>query len=100
MKEFRERLNLARELLITLPWSHNQLDDDGGDMGRCDTPKESIANLLHAKALPWDHLLIKFAESLRFSHYGVANQKRLQFLLCAACQSVWKPFPSKFGVTV
>ena len=49
-KEFGVRLyNLARELLITLPWSHNQLDDDGGDMGRCDTPKESIANLLHVK---------------------------------------------------
>jgi hypothetical protein len=65
-------------------------------MGRCSTPKESIANLLHVKQMhfpeqemDWEYLLDKFAESSHFSHYGVANQERLQFLfMCGMSERV------------
>jgi hypothetical protein len=58
-------------------------------MGRCDTPKESIENLLcvnqmHFPSQPidWEYLLDKFAEpSNRNYHDGAPFQERMQFLV-------------------
>jgi hypothetical protein len=57
-------------------------------MGRCDTPKESIENLLSVKQmqfpeqpLDWEYLLTEFARSSHHSFKGTfCNQERLQFL--------------------
>jgi hypothetical protein len=57
-------------------------------MGRTDTPKESIENLLCVKEmhfpeqpLDWDDLLDEFARPSKVSFDGATNQKRLQFLV-------------------
>jgi hypothetical protein len=57
-------------------------------MGRNDTPKESIENLLQVKQmhypdqpLDWDHLLDKFAKPSLVSFYGAPFQERMQFLV-------------------
>jgi hypothetical protein len=56
-------------------------------MGRCDTPKERIENLLrvkqmhfHSQHINWVYLLNKFAQPSRVPFYGAPNQERLQFL--------------------
>jgi hypothetical protein len=71
-------------------------------MGRCDTPKESIENLLcvnqmHFPSQPiiWEYLLDKFAQPSNVSFYGAPFQEQIR-----SCQTVWKPFPSKFGMTI
>jgi hypothetical protein len=57
-------------------------------LGRCDTPKESIENLLCVKQMhfpeqpiDWDHLLDEFASSSHFSFSGLPFQERMQFLV-------------------
>jgi hypothetical protein len=56
-------------------------------MGRCDTPKERIENLLHVKQmhfpdqpLDWDYLLDKFAKPSWVSFRGAPFQEHMQFL--------------------
>jgi hypothetical protein len=56
-------------------------------MGRCDTPKESITNLLCAKQMyfpsqliDWDYLLDKFANATSFSFSG-PFQERVQYIV-------------------
>jgi hypothetical protein len=56
-------------------------------MGRCDTPKERIANLLHVKQilfpvqqLNWEYLLDKFAEPSNCTFPGVPFHERMRFL--------------------
>ena len=55
-------------------------------MGRCDTPKESIENLLCVKQIhfsdqpiDWEYLLNKFARNSHFSFDGAPFQERMQF---------------------
>jgi hypothetical protein len=57
-------------------------------MGRCDTPKERIENLLHVKQMhfpeqpiDWDHLLYVFARPSKVSVHGAPFQDRMQFLV-------------------
>jgi hypothetical protein len=57
-------------------------------MGRCDTPKESIENLLRVRQmyfpeqpLDWEYLLDKFFLPSQFSFGGLPNQERLQYLV-------------------
>ena len=57
-------------------------------IGRCDTLKESIGNLLCVKQmhfpdhpLHWDHLLDEFAKPSWVSFYGAPFQERMQFLV-------------------
>jgi hypothetical protein len=66
-------------------------------MGRCDTPKESIENLLWVKqmhfpeqTIDWDYLLDQFAlSSRRVSFDGLPFQERMQFLvMCGLSDSV------------
>jgi hypothetical protein len=56
-------------------------------MGRCDTPKENIENMLQMKQLhfpeqtiDWEYLLNKFAEPSPVSFDGVPFQERMRFL--------------------
>jgi hypothetical protein len=57
-------------------------------MGRCNTPKESIENMLRMKQLhfpeqqlDWDYLLDEFAKPLNLHSFGgLPNQERLKFL--------------------
>ena len=56
-------------------------------MGRCDTPKESIENLLHVRQMhfpeqliDWDYLLDKFAQPSSVSISGAPFQERMKFL--------------------
>jgi hypothetical protein len=59
-------------------------------MGKCDTPKERIENLLHVKQMHinWGHLLDQFAASDRF-YFRVPFQERMQFLvMCGMSESV------------
>jgi hypothetical protein len=72
-------------------------------MGRCDTPKENIENLLGVKQMhfpeqlmDWDYLLDKFAQPSDFSSL-TCFQERMQ-LSCAACQPMLRILPLKFGV--
>jgi hypothetical protein len=59
-------------------------------MGRCDTPKERIENLLHVKQtispdqpINWEYLLDKFAGPSNCTSAGVPFDERMQFLfLC------------------
>jgi hypothetical protein len=55
-------------------------------MGRCDTPKERIENLLHVKQIhfpeqpiDWEYLLDKFAQPSQFSFSGAPFQERMRF---------------------
>jgi hypothetical protein len=65
-------------------------------MGRCDTPKENIENMLWMKQLhfpeqtiDWEYLLDKFAEPSPVSFDGVPFQERMQFLfMCGMSESV------------
>jgi hypothetical protein len=65
-------------------------------MGRCDTPKESIENLLHVKQLhypeqpiDWEYLLDKFANSSHHSFGGGPFQEKMQYLVkCGMSESV------------
>jgi hypothetical protein len=57
-------------------------------MGRCDTPKESIENMLQTKQLhfpeqpiDWGYLLDKFAEPSNCAFPGVRFHERMRFLL-------------------
>jgi hypothetical protein len=57
-------------------------------IGRCDTPKENIENLLCVKQMhfpeqpiDWDHLLDVFARPSQISHNGALFQERMQFLV-------------------
>jgi hypothetical protein len=57
-------------------------------MGRCDTPKERIENLLcvrqmHFSEQPidWDHLLDEFIKPSEISFHGSPFQERMQFLV-------------------
>jgi hypothetical protein len=63
-------------------------------MGRCDTPKERIQNLLHvrqmhfpAQPLNWEYLLEKFAESSDCSSSGGQFDERMQFLFMCGMSS-------------
>ena len=74
-------------------------------MGRTDTPKESIENLLHVRQIhfpeqpiDWEYLLDEFAQPSSF-HRSLL-QERCVFSSCAACRIAGKPFPSKFGVII
>ena len=73
-------------------------------MGRTDTPKENIENLLHAKqmffpeqSLDWEYLLNKLL-CVQISASNHLFKKECDFSSFAACQTIWKHFPSKFGV--
>jgi hypothetical protein len=62
-------------------------------MGRCDTPKERIENLLHVKQMhfpnqpiDWDHLLDQFALPSRFS-FQAPFKERMQFLIMCGMSS-------------
>ena len=65
-------------------------------MGRCDTPKERIENLLHVKQmhfpeqpLDWGYLLNKFAQPSYYSFSGAPFQERMQFLfMCGMSERV------------
>jgi hypothetical protein len=65
-------------------------------IGRCDTPKENIENLLCVKqmhfpdqTIDWVYLLDKFALSSHYSFSGLPFQERLQFLvMCGMSDSV------------
>jgi hypothetical protein len=67
-------------------------------MGRCDTSKEIIENLLHVKQMhfpeqpiDWGYLLDKFANDdyMSFSFSGVPFQERMQFLfMCGLSERV------------
>jgi hypothetical protein len=57
-------------------------------MGRCDTPNESIENLLRVKQMhfpeqhiDWDHLLDNFALPSHYSLGGLPFQERMKFLI-------------------
>jgi hypothetical protein len=57
-------------------------------MGRCDTPKESIENLLSVKQMhypeqpiDWDYLLNKFVQPLHHSFGGRPFQERMSYLV-------------------
>jgi hypothetical protein len=65
-------------------------------MGRTDTPKESIENLLRVKQmhfpeprLDWEYLLDKFALPSQFPFYGAPFNERMQYLfMCGLSESV------------
>jgi hypothetical protein len=65
-------------------------------MGRCDTPKECIENLLCAKQMhypeqpiDWEYLLDEFASNSNVSFSGVPFQERMQFLfMCGLSERV------------
>jgi hypothetical protein len=65
-------------------------------MGRTDAPKESIDNLLRAKHICLMSFYHPHITHLEDDHF----KKRCNFLSCAAFQSVWRLFPSKFGVII
>jgi hypothetical protein len=74
-------------------------------MGRTDTPKERIENLLCVRQmyfpeqpLDWEYLLNEFARPSPVSLMEQCFKEECDFSSFAACQTVWKPFPSKFGV--
>ena len=84
-------------LSIALPWPRIQLDNDHVEtLGRCDTPKESIENLLFVKQMHFpDRQLI--GNICLTNLYSLHNsilvdhqiRKGCDFLSCAACQSMW-----------
>jgi hypothetical protein len=83
-------------------------------MGRCDTQKERIENLLHVKQtlspnqpINWDYLLDKFAESSERSFPGVPFHERMQFLFTCGMSTrvktlafkVWRDYVSQMILT-
>ena len=79
-------------------------------LGRCDTPKERIEILLCARqmffpeqSIDWEYLLNELAIPSNCHLSVVLLQEQMHFLfMCVmvSWQSVWKLFPSKFGVIV
>jgi hypothetical protein len=70
-------------------------------MGRCDTPKECIdvkKTYFPEQIINWEYLLDDF-HCLHVSLFYQLSQKGCNFYSYAACQSVWKILPLKFGVT-
>jgi hypothetical protein len=65
-------------------------------MGRCDTPKENIDNMLRMKQLhfpeqpiDWEYLLDKFTRPSKFFFDGALFQERMQFLvMCGLSERV------------
>jgi hypothetical protein len=71
-------------------------------MGRCDTPKESIENLLHVKKMhfpeqpiDWNYLLDKFACHSNFYMSAMLFQQHMQFLYMCGMSSRVQAFPFK-----
>ena len=71
-------------------------------MGRCDTPKESIANLLCVKQMhfpsqpiDWDHLLDNFALPSHYSLGGQPFQERMKFLFMCGVSDRVEALPFK-----
>jgi hypothetical protein len=69
-------------------------------MGRTDTPKEIIENMLRVRQIhfpeqpiDWEYLLDEFVKPSAF-HISIVLYS------CAACRTAWKHLPLKFGVTV
>jgi hypothetical protein len=63
-------------------------------MGRCDTPKESIENLLRVKQMhfpdqpiDWEYLLDEFASNSNVSFSGVPFQERMRYLITCCLSS-------------
>jgi len=57
-------------------------------IGRCDTPKECIENLLHVKqmhfpdqSIDWDHLIDEFVKPSLFNLSGDLFQEQMHFLV-------------------
>jgi len=76
-------------------------------IGRCDTPKESIENLLNVKQMhfPEQPSIGNICSmSLDLLHpISPSNQlskKECNFWSCAACQTVWRLLPLMFGVII
>jgi hypothetical protein len=76
-------------------------------MGRTDTPKERIENLLCVKqmhfpeqSIDWGYLLNKFAQPSFFPSLEHHLKNDYHFYSCAACQRVWRLLHFKFGVIV
>jgi hypothetical protein len=76
-------------------------------MGRCDTPKECIENLLHVKRMhfpeqpiDWAIICLTSLQGLHSSFFDQLSWRECNFYSCAACQTVWKLLPFKFGVIV
>jgi hypothetical protein len=74
-------------------------------MGRCDSPKERIENLIHVKQiyfpeqpLDWDYLLEKFALPTKHSFGDYHFKSECNFSSCAVCLRVWMLLSSNFGV--
>jgi hypothetical protein len=64
-------------------------------MGRCDTPKEQIENLLrakqmhfHSQPINWEYLLEIFAQPSCVPFYGAPNLERLLFFMCGMSDRV------------
>ena len=71
-------------------------------MGRCDTPKERIENLLHVKKMHfpdqpinWGYLLDKFARHSHYSFGGAPFQERMQFLVMCGMSEHVEALPFK-----
>ena len=71
-------------------------------MGRTDTPKESMENLLCVKqmhfpeqSIDWDHLLDVFAEPSYRNFRGAPFQERMQFLFMCSMSSHVEALPFK-----
>jgi hypothetical protein len=71
-------------------------------MGRCDTPKENIENMLHVRQmhfpkqpLDWEYLLDKFALPSRISFEGAPFQELMQFLFMCGMSDRVEALPFK-----
>jgi hypothetical protein len=71
-------------------------------MGRCDTPKERIENLLCSKQMhfpeqpiDWDHLLDVFAERSICNFHGAPFQERMRYLVTCGMLSRVEALPFK-----
>jgi hypothetical protein len=71
-------------------------------MGRCDTPKESIENLLHVRqmhfpgqSIDWEYLLDKFAVPTKRSFDGALFQERMQYLVMCGLSEHVEALPFK-----
>jgi hypothetical protein len=83
-------------------------------MGKCDTPKDRIENLLHVKQtlspdqpINWEYLLDKFAEHSKCSFPGRPFLERMQFLFTCGMSvgvktlafKVWRDYVSQMILT-
>ena len=71
-------------------------------MGRCDTPKKSIENLLRVKQMhvpeqpiDWEYLLIDFAQPFKFHTPGVMFQEQMRFLFISGMSDRVEALASK-----